>query len=111
MIAPRSVVLPAPFGPITVTIWPASTVSDTPCTASTLPYATCRARTSRSALMSSALSLQTAEVGLDDQRIALNLCRQAFGELLSEVHDDQTVGQPHHEIHVVLDQENRHALL
>ena len=37
MIAPSSVVLPAPFGPITVTMRPSSTASETPCTASTLP--------------------------------------------------------------------------
>jgi hypothetical protein len=37
MSAASSVVLPAPFGPITVTIWPASSRNDTPATASTLP--------------------------------------------------------------------------
>ena len=37
MIADKSVVLPAPLGPITVTIWPGATASDTLCTASTLP--------------------------------------------------------------------------
>ena len=31
------VVLPAPFGPITVTIWPSSTVRETELTAWTLP--------------------------------------------------------------------------
>ena len=35
MIAPSSVVLPAPFGPITVAIFPVGTDSDTPRTAST----------------------------------------------------------------------------
>ncbi|MGY4320645.1 hypothetical protein ACVWW1_009972 [Bradyrhizobium sp. JR3.5] len=36
MAAISSVVLPAPFGPITVTIWPSSTDSETLRTASTL---------------------------------------------------------------------------
>ena len=37
MAAPRQVVLPAPFGPMTVMIWPASISSETARTASTLP--------------------------------------------------------------------------
>jgi hypothetical protein len=35
--AASNVVLPAPFGPMTVTIWPASMARLTPRTASTLP--------------------------------------------------------------------------
>ncbi len=37
MMAANSVVLPAPLGPITVTILPSFTFNETPCTASTLP--------------------------------------------------------------------------
>ena len=36
-MAERSVVLPAPFGPITVTILPRGTATEIPRTASTLP--------------------------------------------------------------------------
>ncbi len=37
MIAASSVVLPAPLGPITVTMVPGRTASETSCTAPTLP--------------------------------------------------------------------------
>src|SRR5215470_2828536 len=103
MIAARRVVLPAPLGPITVTMLPSSTDSDTPCRASTLPYATCRSQTSSSALIGVPRLLHAPEVGLDHQRVALDLCRQAFRQFLAKVHHDQPVSQPHDEVHVVLD--------
>src|SRR5205807_1072892 len=56
-------------------------------------------------------SLYTAEIGFQHNRIALNLRRYSLGELLAEIHDDEPVGDPHHEIHIVLDQQDRHALL
>ena len=89
MIAPNSVVLPAPLGPITVTIRPASIASDTPCTASTLPYATCRSRTSSSALipdLSNLFLYHAAEIGLAHDRIRLDLHRKALGQFLAKVH-------------------------
>ena len=44
------------------------------------------------------------------RRIALDLRRHAFGELLAEIHHHQPIGEPHDEVHVVLDEQDRHAL-
>ena len=51
-----------------------------------------------------------AQIGFEHRRIALDLGRQALGELLAEFHHDQPVGEAHDELHVVLDQQHRHAL-
>jgi hypothetical protein len=50
-----------------------------------------------------------AEVGLAHARVALDLDRRAGGEMLAGVEDDDLVGDGHHQRHVVLDQEQRHA--
>src|SRR5690349_7036110 len=128
MIAASSVVFPAPLGPMTVTIVPRATLSDTSCTASTLPYATDRFVTSRSgavtgppsaALRASRLararggparSCDPSQIRFQHHRVALDLAGQPFRELHTEVHHDETVREPHDEVHVVLDQQHRHAL-
>jgi hypothetical protein len=105
-IAPSSVVLPAPFGPITVTIDPGATASDTSRTASTLPYATDKRSTS-STLAGLALT-QRHRGRPRPPRVALDRFRRALGQLLAEIHHDQAVGQAHDELHVVLHQQYRH---
>src|SRR5438094_10226294 len=98
------VVLPAPLGPRTPTISPTPTSSDTPLTAATLPY---RA-SSPSTLSTRALP---AEVGLDHARVGLDLGGRSLGDLLAEVQHGDPVGDAHHEIHRVLDEEDGPAQL
>src|SRR5438034_4675354 len=98
------VVLPAPLGPRTPTISPTPTSSDTPLTAATLPY---RA-SSPSTLSTRALP---AEVGLDHARVGLDLGGRSLGDLLAEVQHGDPVGDAHHEIHRVLDEEDGLAQL
>jgi hypothetical protein len=51
-----------------------------------------------------------AKVRLEHLRVALDVRRQALGDLDAEVHHHQPVGEAHHEIHVVLDEQHGHAL-
>src|SRR5690606_41433200 len=53
--------------------------------------------------------VQAAQIGLQHGRIALDVGRDAFGQHRAEVHDQQVIGEIHHEIHVVLDQQHAHA--
>src|SRR2546427_1060218 len=128
----RSVVFPAPFAPISATISPGSTASETPWRASTpAPYATSTARTSRSAPSrdadgaeadgvgpvpprgagSAAPTVVLAEIGLDDRVVPDDLRRRALGDLLSVVEDDDPLGEGHHNLHDVLDHAERQAEL
>src|SRR5258707_6119927 len=99
-IARRVVVLPAPFAPSSATISPSSTFSDSPCSATIGPY---RAVTFRSS--SRGIELPP-EIRLDHVRVRAHLGRRAFRELAPEVEDVHTVGDRHHEVHVVLDEEH-----
>src|SRR4029453_11992836 len=77
-----SVVLPAPFGPTTVTSSRAPTTSDTSQTATASPGATSRRSTS---------SIGLPAAGADHVRITHDLTREAFG-------DDATAAQHHHAV-------------
>src|SRR2546425_5832173 len=128
----RSVVFPAPFAPISATISPGCTASETPWRASTpAPYATSTARTSRSAPSrdadgaeadgvgpvpprgagSAAPTVVLAEIGLNDRVVPDDLRRRALGDLLSVVEDDDPLGEGHHDLHDVLDHAERQAEL
>ena len=52
-----------------------------------------------------------SEVGLDHRRIGANLLGRPFGDDAAEVQDVESLGEGHHEFHVVLDQQDRHAHL
>src|SRR3989454_5629867 len=128
----RSVVFPAPFAPISATISPGCTASETPWRASTpAPYATSTPRTSRSAPSrdadgaeadgvwpvpprgagSAAPTVVLAEIGLNDRVVPDDLRRRALGDLLSVVEDDDPLGEGHHDLHDVLDHAQRQAEL
>ena len=49
------------------------------------------------------------EIRLDDLGIVAHLLAGAFGDLLAFVHDDDTVGETHHHLELVLDQQDRQA--
>src|SRR5678815_5680549 len=46
------------------------------------------------------------EIDFHDARIGLDLVRRAFGQDLAVVQDRDAVGQPHHHLHVVLDDQD-----
>src|SRR5918994_681884 len=104
----RSVVdLPAPLEPISVTTSPSSTCSVTPLSASMEPYAVTISSTSSSGIRSPLLP----EVGLDDLRVVAHLHRLALGDLLAVVEHRDLLGDAHHHLHVVLDEEDRDPLV
>ena len=51
------------------------------------------------------------QVSFDDTRVVLDLLRRAFGDLLAVVEDGHAVAHPHHDLHVVLDQEDCPSLV
>src|SRR5947208_13997322 len=110
----RSVVLPAPFAPMSATISPGRTWSETPWRASTpAPYATSTSRMSRSAPSretggaGSAPTVVLPEVGLDHLLVPRDLRRRALGDLLAVVEDDDPLGERHDDLHDVLDHAER----
>src|SRR5579872_165677 len=96
------VVLPAPLPPISATISFVSTLNEMPFSTSIWPYDTCR-------LSTLSMTMPPAEIGLDHLRIALNVGRRAFGDLLAEIEHRDAVADPHHQPHIVLDQQYRDA--
>src|SRR5438067_5097022 len=96
------VVLPAPFGPRTATSSPSPTSSETPCSARIWPY-----RASTSSSSSRELLGIRPEVGLDHRRVVLHLARRAARDPAAEVEHVHAVGDTHHQLHVVLDQQDR----
>src|SRR5829696_6407238 len=102
----RNVVdLPAPLEPISVTTSPSSTLSVMPLSASIEPYAVTMSFTSSSGI---ALAL-LPQVGLDDLRVVADRLRLALGDLLAVVEHRHLLGDSHDHLHVVLDQQDRHA--
>src|SRR6478609_7218690 len=100
-IARMVVVLPAPLAPIRVTSSPSSTDNEMPCSASIRPYATFMS------LISSRGIVGHPQVGGDNRGVVADLGRQTFGDLLAELQYHDPVGHPHHQPHVVLDQQHR----
>src|ERR1700678_3371761 len=94
------VVLPAPLPPINATISPISTLNEMPLSTSIWPYETLRPSTL-------SMAVPPAEIGLDHQRIALDIGWCAFGDLLAEVEHGHALAHPHHQPHIVFDQQCR----
>ena len=55
--------------------------------------------------------MRRPQVGLDDLRVALDLGRRALGDLLAIVEHHHAVADVHHQAHIVLDEEQRHAVV
>ena len=53
--------------------------------------------------------MTASEIRLQHERIALHGLRRPFGDLLAEVQHRHPIGDLHDEIHVVLDEHDRHA--
>src|SRR5215216_4443016 len=119
-----SVDLPAPLGPITVTTSPSRTSSETPLrmsTSGTYPATRSSARSTTPLRESEAIRASfgrsrlpdrsRAEVGVDHAPVCAHLLRRPVGDHPSLRHHDHAVGVVHHHLHVVLDEQERDALL
>src|SRR5262245_55336985 len=102
-----SVVLPAPFGPSSEAMRTASARSETPFRASILPSAVTGPEVSS---MPPADCRRGAEMSLASQRIGLHRRRGTLGDLLAEIEHRDTVGDRHHQLDVMLDQQDAGAL-
>src|SRR5471032_84917 len=102
----NSVDLPAPFGPTIVTNWPSCTASETSVSARRPPYETDRLVTS--SMLSGRPFL--AEVGLDHTSILHHLSWRAARQDTTVIQHDKAIRDPHHRVHRVLDDHDRHAL-
>src|SRR5262245_52651902 len=100
MIAFIKVLLPAPLPPTSVTSSPGSTLSDTSSSATTFPYATVTLR------MESRL-IAVPQIGSNHCGVALNHLRRSGRDDCSGAEHSDLVGNAHHQVHVMLDQQHR----
>src|ERR1700722_16859389 len=99
------VVLPAPLAPSNAVTPPSSTAKLMPCRTFVSPYPACRPLASSSAGMSLVL-LRVAEVGADHLRLGPHLVRRPVGDFKTKLQRHDFVGHAHHQIHVMLDQQD-----
>ena len=95
--------LPAPFAPMIVTTSPSGR-QDTPRRASDSTVGDHQIPD-----LEQVSNSWHREIRLDHSRIGLDLGRSAFGDLSPVVQDRDSVRDAHHEIHIVLDENDRHA--
>src|SRR5579885_251553 len=92
VIAFTSVLLPAPFGPMTSTISPRATRSEASLTNGTLPYPALARSTSRNAVVAS------ADIGLLHLAISYHFLERARRDRAAERHHDDAVGELLHDL-------------
>src|SRR4051812_10108806 len=106
------VVLPAPLAPRTAVMVPSSTLIETPSSARTAPYVVTTSSTESIVTCHSRAALDLlAEVGLEHLRVVADLVRCARRDQPAEVEHDDAVADLHDQVHVVLDEQDRHPLL
>src|SRR5215471_15484883 len=111
---------PAPFGPTTQVIPPCATRRDTPRRTSPPPYPATRPVTSSaqgvcavpgdSGCGAVIVFLCRSEVGVEHPAVVADLLRRAGDHRVPVVEDGHLVTQAHHELHVVLHDEERGPL-
>src|SRR6185503_2887254 len=101
-MARMTVVLPAPFGPMRLTISPRATLRLTPRSTCSGPYP---ASTSSSSSIGSAM--RVSEIGLHHRGIPHDVGRPPLGDLLTVVQDHHAVGQAEDREHDVLGHHQR----
>src|SRR5581483_5804175 len=131
LIALSTVDLPAPFGPIRQTTSPASTVRSTPRRMSPAPYPATSPSTASSGggppgapvpALAPAVPLSTSslpdadsplmslpQVGVEDGGVGAYRVGRPGGDAGAAIHHDHRVAQPHHQVHVVLDDQEADA--
>src|SRR3954470_2313529 len=102
MIERTVVVFPMPFLPRSVTTSPAAMSRSTPKSTLLAPYAVSRFCTLSSKLF--------PEVGLAHRRVGADLRRRAGGNQAAADQHRDAIREAEHRVHVVLDEEHRHAL-
>src|SRR4051794_35315663 len=98
MIVRSSVLLPTPLRPRTARLWLAPSESEMPSSTTASPYPE---RTSRSS------SMGLSQVHLAHARIASDLVGGSFEQDAAADHHDDAAREAEHDVHVVLDEENR----
>src|SRR5580704_14967271 len=112
MVASR-VDLPAPFGPTTQVIPPSATVIDTSCSTSPPPYPETRPSTTRAGSPGAGIVvlLRDAEIGVENPRVAPDDRGCPGRDHGPVVQHRDVAAQAHHEVHVVLHDEEGLARL
>src|SRR6185436_16291169 len=64
-----------------------------------------------SAAITASASPSTTEVGLNHALVGLDQARRPLGDLLAVVENEHRLAQPHDDLHVVLDEEDRAPLV
>ena len=103
-IARRVVVLPAPLAPSSAVTPPSSTTKSMPCSTASAPYAACSDRRPQAA--PACCTPRLAEIGADHLRLVAHLLGRAVGDLQAELQRHHLVGDAHHQVHVMLDQQD-----
>src|SRR5215472_13992583 len=111
---------PAPFGPTTQVIPPCATCRDTPRRTSPPPYPATRPVTSSAGRSCAGredsccgaviVFLCRSEVGVEHPAVVADLLRRARDHRVPVVEDGHLIAQAHHELHVVLHDEERGPL-
>src|SRR4029078_5252697 len=110
-IARIVVVLPAPFAPSNTTTSASSTYRSTPRNTWMGPYPASRLATRSMVVIVRPSCRLRSQVGLDHALIVLDLTGRSLVDLAAEIQHDDAVGDPHHELHVVLDEQDRETEL
>ena len=111
--------LPLALPPSRQTIWPRPTASDrSKCDlhravegVDVLRAAAAASRHARGLLGRLRAGCAMAEIGLDHLRVVAHVGGHALGDLEPVVHHDDAVGQLHHQVELVLDQQDGQAAL
>ena len=87
-----------------------------PCSTLVGPYCAARPRTASNSPAAAAIAApftrrHLSRVGAHDVLVGLHLGRRAVGDLPAEVEGDDLVGDAHHHVHVVLDEQHRQVEL
>src|SRR5262245_13830356 len=111
LIVLSAVDFPLPLAPRRATTSPRPTAKSTPRRTWTRPYPATSPSTASTAGSASVGSGLVSKVSLEDLSVAGQFGRRAFRDHLAVVQDDDPVGDAHHELDGVLDEDDRDPLL
>src|SRR5277367_3959532 len=103
-IARSVVVLPAPLAPSSAVTPPASTAKSMPCSTRVSPYPAWSPRASSNADM--LLLVRLTKIRPDHFGFVTHLIRCPIGDLQAELQRHHLVGHTHHQVHVMLHQQD-----
>src|SRR6476620_3962827 len=97
-----TVLFPALFAPSSPTNCPCFSVKSTPCKTEAAPYPALSPTISSMKIL--------AEIRITDELVLDDLLGGSVGDLLTKIHDDDSIGDAHHDRHDVLHKYEGHAL-